>query len=100
MIEEIQKDILKAMEVEENFFKIIRPIVESEVRNQLTPLINNYNLLSGLYNNLHNMYEYLKGCFDGHCDSISEVEKNVAALQLEIDGLKLDLNKSRENFRA
>lgn len=35
MIEEIQKDILKAMEVEENFFKIIRPIVESEVRNQL-----------------------------------------------------------------
>lgn len=58
MIEEIQKDILKAMEVEENFFKIIRPIVEAEVMNQLTPL------------------------------------------QLEIDSLKLDLNKSRENFRA
>lgn len=58
MIEEIQKDILKAMEVEENFFKIIRPIVQAEVTNQLTPL------------------------------------------QLEIDSLKLDLNKSRENFRA
>lgn len=58
MIEEIQKDILKAMEVEENFFKAVRPIVQAEVRNQLIPL------------------------------------------QLEIDGLKLDLNKSRENFRA
>ena len=58
MIEEIQKDILNAMQIEENFFKIIRPIIQAEVRNQLIPL------------------------------------------QLEIDGLKLDLNKSRENFRA